>query len=192
MPPMPRLPRPPRHRGGQVPQSAGSVSTRSPASAASGLPGRKAIVIFGYDYDGWTMDPAIEAFETLASERVVLGDRHESGLRRPPGTPGPPTRAKVRLGGHEQDRDRGVRAFTETSTRSDQTRRPLAAIDPGVVRFMTVTSGAPRAQVRVVNVPDQSDFQADSSAGSIPSPAPRLESARLACLSRSALPHEDA
>jgi hypothetical protein len=78
MPPMPRLPRPPRHRGGQVPQSAGSVSTRSPASAASGLPGRKAIVIFGYDYDGWTMDPAIEAFETLASERVVLGDRHEA------------------------------------------------------------------------------------------------------------------
>ncbi len=61
-----------------MPQSAGSVSTRSPASAASGLPGRKAIVIFGYDYDGWTMDPAIEAFETLASERVVLGDRHEA------------------------------------------------------------------------------------------------------------------
>jgi len=46
--------------------------------AASGLAGRKAIVIFGYDYDGWMMDPAIEAFEALASERVVLGDRHEA------------------------------------------------------------------------------------------------------------------
>lgn len=45
---------------------------------ASGLAGRKAIVIFGYDYDGWAMDPAIEAFETLASERVILGERHEA------------------------------------------------------------------------------------------------------------------
>ena len=45
---------------------------------ASGLPGRKAIVIFGYDYDGWAMDPAIEAFETLASERVILSGRHEA------------------------------------------------------------------------------------------------------------------
>jgi hypothetical protein len=44
--------------------------------AASGLPGRKAIVIFGYDYDGWAMDPAIEAFETLAAGQVLLGARH--------------------------------------------------------------------------------------------------------------------
>jgi len=35
-------------------------------------------MIFGYDYQGWAMDPAIEAFETLASERVALGDRHEA------------------------------------------------------------------------------------------------------------------
>jgi hypothetical protein len=46
--------------------------------AGSGLPGRKAIMIFGYDYDGWTMDPAIEAFETLAWEHVALGGRHEA------------------------------------------------------------------------------------------------------------------
>ena len=45
---------------------------------ASGLAGRKAIVIFGYDYDRWAMDPAIEAFETLASERVIVGERHEA------------------------------------------------------------------------------------------------------------------
>jgi hypothetical protein len=42
----------------------------------SGMPGRKAIVIFGYDYDDWPMDPAIEAFETLALQRVALGDQH--------------------------------------------------------------------------------------------------------------------
>jgi hypothetical protein len=42
----------------------------------SGLSGRKAIVIFGYDYNDWPMDPAIEAFETLASQRVTLSDRH--------------------------------------------------------------------------------------------------------------------
>jgi hypothetical protein len=46
--------------------------------ATSGLPGRKAIMIFGYDYDGWAMDPAIEAFETLASERVILGKRNQA------------------------------------------------------------------------------------------------------------------
>ena len=45
---------------------------------ASGLAGRKAIVIFGYDYDGWAMDPAVEAFETLASERVIVGERREA------------------------------------------------------------------------------------------------------------------
>ena len=42
----------------------------------SGMPGRKAIVIFGFDYDDWPMDPAIEAFETLASQRVAQGDQH--------------------------------------------------------------------------------------------------------------------
>jgi hypothetical protein len=42
----------------------------------SGLTGRRAILIFGYDYDGWAMDPAIEAFETLASERVSLSSRY--------------------------------------------------------------------------------------------------------------------
>jgi hypothetical protein len=31
---------------------------------------RKAILIYGYDYPGWPMDPAIEALETLASQKV--------------------------------------------------------------------------------------------------------------------------
>lgn len=38
-------------------------------------------MVFGYDYDGWGMDPAIEAFETLASKRVALGDRHAHLVR---------------------------------------------------------------------------------------------------------------
>ena len=41
----------------------------------SGLPGSKAILIYGYDFDGWEMDPAIEAFEVLAQQRVALGPR---------------------------------------------------------------------------------------------------------------------
>jgi hypothetical protein len=32
-------------------------------------------VIYGYDYPGWPMDPAIEAFETLASQKVKLVSR---------------------------------------------------------------------------------------------------------------------
>lgn len=39
----------------------------------SGLPGRKAILVFGYDYDAWPMDPAVGAFERLASGDVQLG-----------------------------------------------------------------------------------------------------------------------
>ena len=40
--------------------------------ATSGLPGRKAVVIYGFDYPGIQMDPAIEAFETLARTKVTL------------------------------------------------------------------------------------------------------------------------
>lgn len=38
----------------------------------SGFSHRKAIVIFGYDYNGWPMDPAVDAFETLARAAVRL------------------------------------------------------------------------------------------------------------------------
>jgi hypothetical protein len=41
----------------------------------SGLQGRKAVLIYGFDYPALPMDPAIEAFETLARERVALGPR---------------------------------------------------------------------------------------------------------------------
>lgn len=40
----------------------------------SELPGHKAVVIYGFDYPDYPMDPAIEAFEALASRHVrVLG-----------------------------------------------------------------------------------------------------------------------
>jgi hypothetical protein len=41
----------------------------------SGLVGRKAIVVFGYDYAGLPVDTAIEALELLASRQVKLGGR---------------------------------------------------------------------------------------------------------------------
>jgi hypothetical protein len=47
--------------------------------AELGPPGRKAIVIYGFDYTALPMDPAIEAFEVLASQRVQLGDRFVAG-----------------------------------------------------------------------------------------------------------------
>jgi hypothetical protein len=53
---------------------------------ASGLEGRKSIIIFGYDYETLAMDPAIEAFETLARRAVRLTARVEAsvhGLRHP-------------------------------------------------------------------------------------------------------------
>lgn len=46
----------------------------------SDLSGQKAIVIFGYDYDQWPMDPAIEAFEMLAGTFAALGERHLSAF----------------------------------------------------------------------------------------------------------------
>jgi len=44
----------------------------------SSLPGRKGIVIYGYDYEGWPMDPAIEAFEVLVKSGFRLSNRFES------------------------------------------------------------------------------------------------------------------
>ena len=46
--------------------------------AASELAARKAILIFGYDYDDWPMEPTIKAFEALARQHVVLGERQQS------------------------------------------------------------------------------------------------------------------
>jgi hypothetical protein len=42
----------------------------------SRLSGRKAILIYGFDYPDLPMDPAIDAFELLARARVTLRDRY--------------------------------------------------------------------------------------------------------------------
>jgi hypothetical protein len=52
----------------------------------SGFGAQLAILIYGYDYPGLPMDPAIEAFEQLAATRVALGPREQaafSGLVHP-------------------------------------------------------------------------------------------------------------
>jgi len=45
---------------------------------ASGLRGRKAILIYGFDSAEWPLEPAIEAFEKLADARVRMGPRCEA------------------------------------------------------------------------------------------------------------------
>jgi hypothetical protein len=48
----------------------------------SGFMGRKALLIYGFDYAELPMDPAIEAFELLAGKQVLLGARAESAYDR--------------------------------------------------------------------------------------------------------------
>ncbi len=55
-----------------------SALTDTEKLVRSGLPGRKAVVIYGYDYSQWPMEPAILAFETLARTVVRLGLRFEA------------------------------------------------------------------------------------------------------------------
>jgi hypothetical protein len=52
-----------------------SALTDCPKLLSSGLRGRKAVVIYGFDYPGLPMDPAIDAFEVLAQRLVKLGPR---------------------------------------------------------------------------------------------------------------------
>lgn len=44
--------------------------------ATSKFQGRKAILVYGYDFVDITLDPVIDALELLASHRVQLGPRH--------------------------------------------------------------------------------------------------------------------
>ena len=48
--------------------------------AAADGPARKAIVIYGFDYPAWPMDPVIEAFEVRARVPVRLGERCEASF----------------------------------------------------------------------------------------------------------------
>jgi hypothetical protein len=47
----------------------------------SGFEGRKAILIFGYEYDDFPMEPALWAFETLAKAKVRLSQRYEAQMQ---------------------------------------------------------------------------------------------------------------
>ena len=47
-----------------------------------GLPGRKALLIYGFDYPSMSLDPAIEAFETLAARTVATTSRVVHPLQR--------------------------------------------------------------------------------------------------------------
>lgn len=44
----------------------------------SGLSGRKAIVICGFESDTWPLEPGIRAFEALARSMYELGPRREA------------------------------------------------------------------------------------------------------------------
>lgn len=44
----------------------------------SGLSGRKAILIYGFESEDWPLAPALDAFEVLAKARVGLGPREGS------------------------------------------------------------------------------------------------------------------
>jgi hypothetical protein len=44
----------------------------------SGFHGRRAILIYGYDANGWPLEPAIDAFETLAARLVTLGRKQSA------------------------------------------------------------------------------------------------------------------
>jgi hypothetical protein len=46
--------------------------------AGSGFPSRLAGLIYGFDYDDQSLEPLIDAFETLASRPVRLGQRFEA------------------------------------------------------------------------------------------------------------------
>jgi hypothetical protein len=47
---------------------------------ASKLGDKKAILIYGYDYPDWPMDPAIDAFGVLASRQAKFADRAEASF----------------------------------------------------------------------------------------------------------------
>jgi hypothetical protein len=57
----------PRHR---------SALTDCQKLLGSGFEEPYALMIYGYEYDNWPMEPAVEAFEQLARFRVQLGARH--------------------------------------------------------------------------------------------------------------------
>jgi hypothetical protein len=50
---------------------------------SSRFPGRKAVLIFGYSYPDWPLEPAIDAFEFTSRHRGDLGPRHQAPFESP-------------------------------------------------------------------------------------------------------------
>jgi hypothetical protein len=48
----------------------------------SGFPSRKAILIYGFEFEDRPLEPAITAFEVLARQRVRLSARHRAAMGR--------------------------------------------------------------------------------------------------------------
>jgi hypothetical protein len=48
---------------------------RIAAAGASGFDGRHAVLIYGYDYPAWPLEPVMAAFECLATREVALSER---------------------------------------------------------------------------------------------------------------------
>jgi len=57
-----------------------SAVTDATRLAESEFSAEKAIIIYGFDYPNQSVDPLIEAFETLVDRRVELGSRYEVDL----------------------------------------------------------------------------------------------------------------
>jgi hypothetical protein len=57
-----------------------SALTDTTKLAMSQLPGRKAVLVYGFNGPKRPLEPAIDAFEILASQRVALGSRYRVDL----------------------------------------------------------------------------------------------------------------
>ena len=59
---------------------SGSALTDCTKLISAGFTSRTAMLIYGYEYLEWPMEPAIESFETLASQYLTLGVRSQSDV----------------------------------------------------------------------------------------------------------------
>ena len=67
-------------------------------------PKRKAVLIYGFEYEGWPLEPALRAFEVLAGSHSNLGEREQrafSGLSHPVHSCGAVVGWEVRTRGSE-------------------------------------------------------------------------------------------
>lgn len=61
-------------------ESDRSALTDTVKLARSGFPSRKAMLIYGFEFEDRPLEPVIAAFEILAGDRVKLGPRHRAAM----------------------------------------------------------------------------------------------------------------